>query len=318
MQIRTTHSLRRRVAHEISMVRYHRRVGKRTKAQWVRSALRRIQRTVLRVPLEFAHKRRMKNHLSKLPRLIPEDQAIVDALRDESVFVTTLDKLGFANTEKLLEICSRLKDSINIIDQVDQDGFYIHLDSGKLLENKELFLWGLNDRILDISENYLEVLVGYIGLYFTRSLRRNIKRGTRLWHMDIDDYRTFKIIIYLNDVDENCGPFQYIDKKRSLVAKKYVGYRRGYVFDDVMNACLGPDCYTSCVGPSGTVIFADTANLFHRGKVPVEDERIALFFEYNAAQPLHPNLCKQPFSRDELIEFAGSVSPRQRDSVFWR
>ena len=73
-----------------------------------------------------------------------------------------------------------------------------------------LFLWGLQPILLNLIENYLQLPVASHGLYQRRDLLNNTIKRSRLWHLDMEDYKILKVIIYLNDVDETVGPFQYL------------------------------------------------------------------------------------------------------------
>jgi hypothetical protein len=74
----------------------------------------------------------------------------------------------------------------------------------------------------------------------------------------------------------------------------------------------------SCTGKAGTVIFADTAALYHRGKPARARDRCAIFFNMNRA-PLRPFRCERStISRAQSTRLAASMPPRQRDCMLWR
>jgi len=100
------------------------------------------------------------------------------------------------------------------------------------------------------------------------------------WHRDNHDCQ-FKSIMYLTDVDESQGNFQWITNS----SKRHIGYptprtasyNTRYA-DDVVDSIV--ETNKSCelvniTGPKGTVILADTTYI-HRGKVIEADERKAI------------------------------------------
>lgn len=103
------------------------------------------------------------------------------------------------------------------------------------------------------------------------------------WHRDSPFSHQFKFILYLSDVHEKNGPFQYI--KGSHKTKNIVNYCRKsnenlsrYRFDDeVIDEILQKsDCneIITVLGKAGTLLIADVKGL-HRGKPLEEGERWA-------------------------------------------
>ena len=45
-----------------------------------------------------------------------------------------------------------------------------------------------------------------------------------------------------------------------------------------------------CLGSAGTVVIADTASIFHRGKVPVVSDRLAVFLTTLPEDPKVPTI----------------------------
>ena len=306
-------SISRRLILERTKIQ-HLRDSNARPSEYLRRVSNRLSRPVDEFFLMRANKRRIKKHVSRLPALTPEDQHIVGSLRKDGVYVTTLDKLNISNSDKILKIAQELKEPLkfrtpeggsHVVDQTDDE----------LLKSPELFLWGLNERLLDIAENYIGVPVWYRSVQLNRSIVDNTENGTRLWHMDLDDNRMIKILIYLNDVDENSGPFQYIDKKTSYGSKKHLGYVCGHVPDEMMRAAANSRSCVSHLGPTGRVIFADTANIFHRGKRPIERERFVLYFTYTSNRPWHPYF-REDIPNWELLRLTKSTSERQRRCAF--
>ena len=102
----------------------------------------------------------------------------------------------------------------------------------------------------------------------------NEGRGAQLWHRDGSDKKITKVLVYLNDVDERNGPFQYMrgthykGALRDVLAWTSSGVwssdagRTANMLDGHREVFEGKDVI--CTGKAGQVIFADTSG-FHRG-----------------------------------------------------
>lgn len=107
------------------------------------------------------------------------------------------------------------------------------------------------------------------------------------WHRDSPVTHQFKAIVYLDDVDETNGPFQYIPKSNSKtsVLKAYLKkiFKPGqYRFsdDEVEQYCKeSGSSVVSLTGRKGTLLLADTKGI-HRGMPIEEGNRYTLFCYY--------------------------------------
>ena len=185
-----------------------------------------------------------------------------------------------------------------------------------------IYRWGLQDRLLNIAENYLGVPVAYDGvnIFFTKADGR--ETGVRCWHRDAEDRRMLKIAVYVHDVDEGSGPFQVL---RRGVAEACGRFERSYpVLTQQQLAKALPDFdanrdVVTCLGKRGTVVFSDTASFYHRGKPAITRDRYAIFFNYMSRTPLRPFRCERTLiSRAQVEQLAEHLPKRQRDCVLWR
>jgi hypothetical protein len=179
----------------------------------------------------------------------------------------------------------------------------------------EVPLWGLQEPLLDLIENFIGSPLVCMGASLRRDLAIPDSSGTRRWHIDPNDRRYPKIILYLNDVYQDSGPFQYIPSFFHKELDEFRGVKS--VSMQEMVAQVSPEYWCSVYGRAGTVIFVDTANLFHRGAVP-RKERYTLFFSYTSKRPKRPDLCNRAHMRDSMIELNRlPLSARQRDAMFF-
>ena len=266
---------------------------------------------------EQVYQKSRQYHIDALPLIPPEDQNIVNQLHKEGVVITSLENLALRLTPQILADSEQIIPHLLKILPDDKNQYIIKASSQFLLKYPSLFSWGLEKRLLNIIENYLELPVAYHGIYFRRDLANTVKGKTRLWHLDREDRKMIKVIIYLRDVGDKNGPFQYIPKSiMSLIPdKKKLSY--GRISDQKMESIIPSSQWKSCLGKSGTVILVDTAQVVHRGKIPIASDRFSIFFDYTSRQPKHPYFCKSCCKIDELIQLSQSLENKAINYIFW-
>lgn len=100
---------------------------------------------------------------------------------------------------------------------------------------------------------------------------------TQYFHSDPNSPRFLKAFFYLNDVDEDGGPFCYV---RGSHREKFPGWRRKYRWtEDEIAAVYGRGRIELLVGKVGDVIIADTTG-FHRGTKARARDRSMLTVDY--------------------------------------
>lgn len=255
-------------------------------------------------------------HSRNLPALEGRDRNILNALKKDGVYVKTLADLGLNSSSELLKAAyhqlSQMENANN--DHLEQKWPQISTVTGL----PEFYAWGIEKRLLNIIENYIGLPVAFHGVHLRKDFNNKHQFGTLLWHSDAEDRRIIKIFIYLNDVEQKTGPFEYIP--RSLTSLFSWNYFRLYyklwksaymgIDDEEVKPVIPKSAWKSCPGPAGTVIIVDTKNALHHGTVRTED-RSALFFCYTANPPERPDLCTQywddTYPRAELRSSSDAV-----------
>jgi len=259
--------------------------------------LKEIGYKVWQLKTEFVYKLALKKYAKSLPALSPADRLIADRLQQEGVYVTSLEQLGFASTPQLLDACSQVLTCTE--PERDRSVAKSPLQIYTLSELADFCLWGNEKRLLDIVQNYIGLPIKFQGVQLRRESGHPHQFGAMLWHKDGDDRRSIKVIVYLNDVDREHGPFEYIPK--SVIAANslklridYQIFRTGFsgLKNEDMEQFVPKSAWKSCIGPAGTVIFVDTHSVFHHGSLRTA-ERSALFFVYTARHPKRPDLCRR-------------------------
>jgi hypothetical protein len=122
-----------------------------------------------------------------------------------------------------------------------------------------------------------------------KATEENIGSGSG-WHRDSPFRHQFKSIIYLTDVDDINGPFEFIPCSHNFSEVKSVAsalkrdlkadrFKNDDISQLVSSGLLSPvNTYTA---PAGTILYADTRGL-HRGKPLVAGIRRAITFYFYA------------------------------------
>ena len=269
------------------------------------------------------YQKAIKKHESNLPSLDSMESKIVDELERNGICITSLEALGIPNTQDFFESATDLVQELRAISMLPESGgkYEILTTPEQLLEHKEVFKWGYNERLLKIVENYIGIPIAYDGLLFVKSIADGREIGARAWHRDRECRRMIKVCVYLNDVTEEGGPFQCLQPELNSSLCSTVKHRYQSVFNEELKT-LYPDQLQgikTCTGKAGTVFFVDTARYYHRGEPPTSLNRNAVFFSYFARRPWHPFFCQRsPFSKEQLNHLTANASTHQRNCTNWK
>jgi hypothetical protein len=261
-------------------------------------------------------------HFSTLPALSEADRAVVNTLQNEGVCVTSLNALGIPGSDRLLKTAQSLTETLpskltpNPADDWHVGNHAVMMGTVLLAsEYPDIYLWGFQKRLLAIISHYIQQPVAYLATNVRRDIPNGKQTGTRIWHRDAEDHRMIKVIIYLTDTGLNNGPFEYIPKALTPAYDAFGNASK--ILDDGMRRVIPESEWKACPGPAGTVIFADTASVWHHGKMPLS-ERFALFFTYTSKRPIWLNPYKGCFSKENARILNHSLSLQQKRYLLWR
>jgi hypothetical protein len=269
----------------------------------------------LKTQSELGYQATLEKHRSNLPALCAADLALLSTLQEEGAVITSLESLSIPSTGQMLQATERLIPKIPNSISGDKNEYVVHATNQQMMQHPEIFMWGLQKRLLNIIENYIGLPVAYHGVYFRRDIANEVEHTSRLWHLDTEDRKVLKVIIYLNDITDDIGPFQYIPQSLTPTIASSLNYNNGYIKDSTMQEYVSPSDYKSCTGSAGTVVIAGTASIFHRGKIPFSGDRFALFFDYSSRQPF--TAYSSLPEKDLQILANNYFSQEQKDYVFW-
>jgi len=262
----------------------------------------------------------------QLPPLADGDAAIVQNLRQQGVYATSLAAMGIPHANQFLTAVDGVVNqlpptsSVTFAGERSVNSHCVGFSAAQMLAHPDIFAWGLQQRWLNLAENYLRQPAAYLGCVVRHDAANQAQVGIRLWHQDAEDYKVLKVLIYLNDVDEMGGPFEYIPRQQtpSYQAFRHLG---GLIKDDHMAQVVPRQQWQSCVGPRGTALLMDAANIFHHATVPHCD-RASITFAYTTATPKNKAKCESwcPQQDNTLWKtLQAKLTPRQKVAlVGWR
>lgn len=217
-----------------------------------------------------------------LKGLLSED--LVDSLRIE------LDKnIEMHNFSKVIDMRGRAdQDLPSYLSEFDLSGGadtfrdmtnYISIKQ-PMLSSKKLLQVVFNEKILGIACKYLGCYVGIGSVNWRKSYANNFSSmDNQMFHIDKNCVSPLKILVYLNDVDANGGPFVYVSGSH---LKKFPGWRKSHRYPDVkISEHYSKENIKVIYGGIGDVIIANTSGI-HKGLHPTKADRYILVTSLNA------------------------------------
>jgi hypothetical protein len=149
---------------------------------------------------------------------------------------------------------------------------------------------GINPRLLDIANAYLQMLskLEYVDVWYTPPADADERRSSQRWHRDFNDRHLLKAFLYLVDVDEETGPFEYVPRSAAGgdLADDWPWRPLGenYPPEDEFAARIDGRAVTF-TAPKATLIFCNTSG-FHRGGFATGKSRVLATVTWNSAASL--------------------------------
>ena len=258
--------------------------------------------------------RRWRQHKYRhfMPHVSTEYQQIVREIESEGVSIRSVSDLKLESNPAFLAdaqaAASELREAGPNCILGDHT---VRLDAKRIATTyPAVYLWGLDEGLLDLAETLIREPAAYHGVIFRQEVVNDRETATRLWHRDAEDHQTIRLNVYLSDVTtEDDGPFQYIS--RSIDPRNLPAFSTARESNDV----IPPNLWKSCLGPSGTVVIADVANIFHRGKNP-KSPRICASHYYTSRKPLNPRLCREFSFASGISSLDVTLNSRQYDCLW--
>ena len=136
----------------------------------------------------------------------------------------------------------------------------------------------LDNLLIDVAAGYLGCIPAIGGVNLRKSYANDLcDFDTNYFHSDPNSPKFLKFFFYLNNVDENGGPFCYV---RGSHRRKFPGWRRKYrwTFEEMVDT-YGRGSIRDLTAKVGDLIVADTTG-FHRGTKVRTTDRMMLTVNY--------------------------------------
>jgi hypothetical protein len=253
----------------------------------VRRLVNKTRRELLHLPIVSTiaarnYEIRKTEYRPYLPGISDENQEIINEIRRKGVCVTNTVRLNASNTSAMLSTAEQFfKEPERFFGNSSRQS----IPNRILQHHPDLYLWGLEEQLLALVENYLELPALYLGAEVKIEPADGNSTGVRQWHIDIEDYRMIKIIIYLSDVEPFDGPFEYISRTQTQRFVQTTGYRAGLIDDATMLRSIPQDQWIVCSGLKHTVVITDPCSVLHRVKTPSQRDRHSVTFNYCSRFP---------------------------------
>ncbi len=247
-----------------------------------------------------------EKYRQSLPQLTPQDRDIVATLQREGVYIASLAELKLPYTKRLIKELITLHPHLYTLSHIKN--WRVGIPSLRKFSHAEILFWGLGERLLDIVENYIGLPLLFHGVDLRRDIADAPLTDARQWHLDIDDDRMIKIIIYLNNVGKAGGPFEYIPRFLTQKIVNSLRYTSGFVSDEAIAKIVSPQQWKTCVAKAGNIVITDPCNVFHRAK-PAKRNRYSITFGYTSRIPRIS--LSEKFTAKEWQRITPNLSQRQ-------
>ena len=147
-------------------------------------------------------------------------------------------------------------------------------------------------RMLDIANTYLGLWskLEYVDLWYSVPQPAEADRkASQRWHRDFNDQHLLKAFLYLVDVDEGTGPFEYVPGSapggRYADAWPWRPLGENYPPEGELEKRIPEDGIRTFVAPKGTMVFCNTSG-FHRGGFATQRPRVLATVTYSSPASL--------------------------------
>ena len=215
-----------------------------------------------------------------------EQNAILEKLEIEGSFKDNIFESKYSNIDlswldhrnDLIESLDKRQanDYLKIKDR-SKGSYVVELDKIDNVIMNKFKSFATSSYFTEIFANYFNLEVLFRGVQVRKDLNDGKNIETRMWHCDGEDSRIIKIIFYLNEVDKNDGPFAIFQKKELDKSSKIPMDNHGRVLDETINNMGLEKSVNEFYGKFGDFIITDTCSIYHKGQLPINSSRYAIF-----------------------------------------
>lgn len=284
-----------------------------------RAGNRAWREVVARVPpvgraVDRRYSRRLRAYHDQLvvPLLPPRRQILEDVARD-GIAISDLDTLGLSGTASLKLPLERLAKGLAARDPATEP-YPICSNRDELLDEIGVWQWGLHEDVLDLVESYLQLPARYYGPEVRREVADGQQKAIRQWHLDAEDHRVLRMLVWIYDVGPEGGAFEWIPCDRTSSITHEMHYVSGWRTEGQMVDVAPRELWRRADGPRWTVVLADTHSVFHRAGTPRDSDRYSVTFTWTSRWPLKTHPVKR-FTAAETAKVQEGLNERQLASL---
>jgi hypothetical protein len=254
---------------------------------------------------------RLREYADQLAPLSPLQQQLLNDVAVSGASITSLDALGLSGIDSMKESAARLGASL---EADSSTGSPLRSDWSELLDEIEMWQWGLREDVLDLAEAYLGLPAWYFGAEVRRERVDGRQDDVRQWHRDTEDQRMFKVLVWLDDVGPMDGAFEWIPRDLTDSTTRALGYVAGFRGEREMAEVVAPSRWQKAAGPRWTAVLADTCNVFHRAGTPRDNDRYSVTFSWSSRWPFK-TYPVEPFTTEQAAKMRSGLNARQLASL---
>jgi hypothetical protein len=149
-----------------------------------------------------------------------------------------------------------------------------------------------SSRMLDIANTYLRMWskLEYVDVWYSvPQAKESARISSQLWHRDYNDKHLLKAFLYLVDVNDEMGPFQYIPGSQPggiyADAWPWKPLGKSYPTEEELEQRIPASAVRSFTGPEASLVFCNTSG-FHRGGHSTTDPRVLATVTYSSPASL--------------------------------
>ena len=126
-------------------------------------------------------------------------------------------------------------------------------------------------------------ILRHVALWHSFPNQQPSSEAAQLFHFDLDEFKWYKLFIFLSDVDNNSGPHMYRPGTHKPGSKPIDLLKYGYtrIPDEVMRNFYPERAWERLTCKSGTMVIANT-NCWHKGTQVISQRRTVLQPEYSS------------------------------------
>jgi hypothetical protein len=234
---------------------------------------------------------------------------VVDLVRSEGYAVSTFDDFFAEQDWRLL-----MAQAVEFVDQTEEDLEQLRQRKGRNFlvrkydynRNNALALddpWlrlCLSPTLLNIGNAFLDMWskLEYVDVWYSIPVASDAeRRASQAWHRDFEDSHLLKVFLYLRDVDEKTGPFEFVAGSQIGGPLAHIDpwqptgiavSERGTTLQDLekrIDREVPAEQIRTFTGPARTMIFCNTTGL-HRGGFAETHPRVLATLAYTSPASL--------------------------------